>query len=117
MIGFIHGLFVGSCLLAAAGIAVHSKSTIKYDLAHFGTAIHHLKTVGVITPAHAKEIVISDAGLITKDVTFSKVDTEFEDGSAKIVLEFMYHGVEYDYETDAKTGQILDSKVGPAFYE
>lgn len=108
MIGFIHGLFVGSCLLAAAGIAVHSKSTIKYDLAHFGTTIHHLKTVGVITPAQAKEIIVSDAGLAMSDVTFTKVYEVFCNGRYKIIIGFIHAGAEYEYEIDGTTGSILN---------
>lgn len=111
MIGFIHGLFVGSCLLAAAGIAVHSKSTIKYDLAHFGTTIHQLKTVGVITPAQAKEIIVSDAGVSINDVAFTNVYHKYENGYDIIKVEFKKGDTDYKYEIDAASGTILNIHI------
>lgn len=117
MFTLMKAAIVGTCLCGALGIAM-TPSTLAVDFSPDSpqVGIHEYVKDG-ITIDEAKQIAVSDAGLFVKDVTFTKVDTEFKDGSAKVILEFMYHGVEYDYEIDAKTGKILDSKVGPAFYE
>ena len=47
------------------------------------------------------------AGLTAKDVTFTKVKKEFDDGYNKIKVEFVYNGIEYEYDIDAATGKII----------
>lgn len=61
-----------------------------------------------ITKEKAKEIAVKDAGLAMKDVTFTKVKQEFEDGYDQIQVTFIYGETEYEYEIDAATGKILE---------
>lgn len=55
---------------------------------------------GYIGEDEAKNIVVKDAGFVMTDVTFTKVKQEYDDGFHKIK-------VEYEYDTDGKTGKIL----------
>ena len=56
----------------------------------------------------AKEIALSHAGLSAADVRFEDVELDREKGKAVYELEFRSGSVEYDYEIDAISGQILD---------
>ncbi len=60
-----------------------------------------------ITPAHAKEIALAHAGLSGEKVTFIKVEYDIDDGVAEYEVEFYYGGFEYEYEINAKTGNII----------
>lgn len=62
----------------------------------------------VISASRAKKIALRDAGLKEKDVTFVKVQLEYEDGRQEYDVEFYKGNVEYDYEIDARNGRILD---------
>jgi uncharacterized membrane protein YkoI len=56
----------------------------------------------------AKTIAVNHAGLSLSDVTFTKVKFETEDGKSIYDIEFYKDGIEYDYEVDASTGEILN---------
>ena len=62
---------------------------------------------GAVNEEQAKEIAVKAAGLTAKDVTFTKVKKEFDDGYNKIKVEFVYNGIEYEYDIDAATGKII----------
>jgi len=55
----------------------------------------------------AKKIALKDAGLKEKDVIFVTAKTDFEDGRKVYEVEFFCNDTEYDYEIDAKTGEIV----------
>ena len=50
---------------------------------------------GAVNVDQAKEIAVKADGLTAKDVTFTKVKKEFDDGYNKIKVEFVYNGIEY----------------------
>ncbi|MDY3926569.1 MAG: stalk domain-containing protein [Anaerotignum sp.] len=56
----------------------------------------------------AKKIALQDAKLKEKDVTFVTTKSNHDDGRKIYEVEFYYDDVEYDYEIDARTGEILD---------
>ena len=57
----------------------------------------------------AKEIALKDAGV--SGVTFVKLKLDTEDGVRAYDIEFYKDNVEYDYEIDAATGQILEKDL------
>ena len=57
----------------------------------------------------AKKIALKDAGCGASEVTFEKVKLEKEDGKIIYEIEFFIRGkMEYEYEIDAYSGQILE---------
>ena len=55
----------------------------------------------------AKSIAAGHAGMIVSDVTFSKAESDYDDGYLIYEIEFLKDNVEYEYEIDAVTGEIL----------
>lgn len=60
-----------------------------------------------IGKARAKEIALADAGLSYANVTFFRVELDWDDGKPEYEVEFYSGSKEYDYEIDAYTGAIL----------
>ena len=60
-----------------------------------------------ITKAKAKEIALAHAGLSASKATFVQVKLDKEDGVQVYEVEFYSGSTEYDYEINAKTGEIL----------
>lgn len=63
-------------------------------------------TSSAITEAKAKEIALKDAGVKEADTAYLKVKTDYDDGVKVYEVEFYAGSTEYDYEIDAKTGEI-----------
>lgn len=57
----------------------------------------------------AKRVALKHAGL--SDATFTKAKLENDDGNRVYEIEFRKDGVEYEYEIDAVTGNILEYDV------
>lgn len=55
----------------------------------------------------AKELVLKHAKLTGKKVTYKEAKLDREDGRYVYEIEFVYGGMEYEYEVDAATGKIL----------
>ena len=60
-----------------------------------------------ITKAKAKEIALAHAGVSASKATFVEVKLDREDGVQVYEVEFYSGSTEYDYEINAKTGEIL----------
>lgn len=56
----------------------------------------------------AKAIAVNHAGLMASDVTFSKAKLDTDDGNTVYEIEFYKDGIEYEYEIDASSGNILE---------
>lgn len=56
----------------------------------------------------AKNIAADHAGFSVSEVTFSKVELDYDDGKAVYEIEFYNGQTEYEYEVDAATGDILE---------
>ncbi len=54
-----------------------------------------------------REIVAEHAGLNYNDLKFSKTDLDVDHNIAVYEVEFYYNNLEYDYEVNALTGEIL----------
>ena len=55
----------------------------------------------------AKSIAVGHAGIAIPDVTFSKTKSDYDDGYLVYEIEFFKDNIEYEYEIDATTGEIL----------
>lgn len=64
-----------------------------------------------ISEEKAKEIVLNNANLTIDQVTFKKVEMDFDNGIKKYDIEFYYNNKEYSYEIDASTGSILEYDI------
>ncbi len=60
-----------------------------------------------LTVARAKEIALEHAKLSDKKVSFIKAEYDIDDGIEQYEIEFFYGGYEYEYEINAKTGEII----------
>ncbi|RKI39721.1 hypothetical protein D7V86_15405 [bacterium D16-51] len=61
-----------------------------------------------ITLKEAKNIALKKAGLKEKDGTWKKEKEDQDDGRMTYELEFVSGEMEYEFEIDAETGNILD---------
>ena len=62
---------------------------------------------GYIGTEVAKNAALAHAGLTADQVTVSKVDFDVEDGRMVYEVEFWANNVEYEYDVDATTGEIV----------
>ena len=67
-------------------------------------------TGDTITADEAKSIALKHAGVKAEDAVFEKTEKDHEDGRLVYEVEFKSAGYEYDYEIDAKTGEILKAE-------
>ena len=67
----------------------------------------NVNTTANISAERAKEIALSHAGLASNQVTFQRIELDFDNGIQKYEIEFYYNYREYSYEIDANTGNIL----------
>ena len=110
--GFM-GVATVACLLFAAGV-----TGVPYYGSVGGEAIAVAKKANKSNKANkakkisadkAKKIALGDAKLAEKDVTFVKVELEFEDNRLVYDVEFYSGNVEYDYDIDAVSGAIVSA--------
>ncbi|PZR52928.1 hypothetical protein DNL40_09750 [Xylanimonas oleitrophica] len=57
----------------------------------------------------ATRIALEDAGVAEADATIQRQERDQDDGRVHYEIEFSQGGVEYDYEIDAATGDIISS--------
>ena len=67
-------------------------------------AAHSSSQIG---EAQALQIALDHAGVQASEIAFSYVKPDLEDGRSVYDVEFYAGSMEYDYEIDASTGQIL----------
>jgi len=108
--GFM-GVATVACLLFAAGVtgvpyygSVGGETVAVAKKANKSNKANKAKK---ISADRAKKIALGDARLAEKDVTFVKVELEFENNRLVYDVEFYSGNVEYDYEIDAANGAIL----------
>ena len=63
-----------------------------------------------ITKEQAKEIALKHANIKAADITDYEIDLDTEDGKLVYDISFEHNGKEYDYDVDAETGKITNSK-------
>lgn len=60
-----------------------------------------------VTAQEARDIALAHAGLTADQVTGLHAEYERDDGTARYEVQFRRGSWEYDYEINARTGQIL----------
>ncbi len=60
-----------------------------------------------ITEQQAKDIALNHAGLKEADVAYVNLELDYDDGVLRYEVDFQKDRIEYDYEIDAYTGNIL----------
>ena len=110
--GFM-GVATVACLLFAAGVtgvpyygSVGGETVAVAKKANKSNKANKAKK---ISADKAKKIALGDAKLAEKDVTFVKVELEFENNRLVYDVEFYSGNVEYDYDIDAVSGAIISS--------
>lgn len=58
----------------------------------------------------AKEIALAHAGIKEENITVYTMDMDVENGVMVYELEFVYGGYEYEYDIDARTGEIVKNR-------
>lgn len=79
-----------------------------------GQAIAPIKAVGVtsgVTKKQALEIALKDAGYEMEDTLYTKVKKDQDDGMEVYDVEFRVGFVEYNYEIEVASGQIIDFDI------
>lgn len=69
-----------------------------------------------ITEEEAKQIALDDAGMKESDVTFARTHLDLDDNGAEYDVEFYSDLMEYDYEINAVTGEIIVSDYDADHY-
>ena len=73
-----------------------------------------MKTAGVasgVTKKQALEIALKHAGYDMEDTLYTKVKKDLDDGMEVYEVEFRVGFVEYDYEIEVASGQIIDFDI------
>lgn len=58
----------------------------------------------------AKEIALAHAGIPEENITVYTMDMDVENGVMVYEIEFVYEGYEYEYDIDARTGEIVKNR-------
>ena len=59
----------------------------------------------------AKEIALKNTGAKDAEVTYKKSEIDYDRQRMVYEIEFIYQGVEYEYDIDALTGEIVDLEM------
>lgn len=74
-------------------------------------------TTAKLSEDAAKAIAFSDLGINGDDIAHISIFYENDDGAKKYSIEFYYNDMEYDYEIDAQTGDILTKESTTVGYD
>lgn len=81
---------------------------IKYDYnMEYDKNENNVNSVVNISEEQAKEIALNHAEITSDKVSFIKVEMDVDNGTQKYDIEFYYNNIEYNYEIDTNTGDIL----------
>ncbi len=67
-----------------------------------------------LTREEAVQVVLDYAGLKEEQVVFTKVRTDWDDGRQIWEIDFVFDGVEYEFDVDFYTGRILEADMDRA---
>ena len=83
-------------------------SVIKYESERNDDYVPGGTQDGIISADEAKAKAAERAGLSVSQVTFTKVELDFDDGRSIYEIEFRYGNTEYEAEINAATGAVID---------
>ncbi|MBP3872065.1 MAG: PepSY domain-containing protein [Faecalicoccus sp.] len=106
MFSIIKIALIGSCLLGTAGNQA-LQSQVMHQAGPAAQLTGNINVDEYIGEDKALEIALKDAGVKEKDTSYSLVHLDTEDGRIIYDVEFMVGNEEYDYDIDAKTGDIF----------
>ena len=64
-----------------------------------------------LTREEAIQVALDRVGLKEEAVTFTKIELDRDDGRQIWEIEFISAGVEYDFDIDARTGNVLEMDI------
>lgn len=64
-----------------------------------------------LTDAQAKEIALKEAEISEEEISFLKIERDFDDGIKEIEVEFIANAKEYSYKLNAETGEVLEFEI------
>lgn len=74
----------------------------------YETEAHALAALdGRITEEQARQIALAKVGLKAEDVPLMKIELDEDDGRVVYEAEFVFAGMEYEFDIDAETGEII----------
>jgi len=62
-----------------------------------------------MTKEAAMQAVLDYSGLTADQVTFTKAHQDYDDGRQVWEIEFISHGIEFEFEIDMNTGRIREA--------
>lgn len=65
----------------------------------------------LISEEEAKEIALKDAGVNKEDLSYILINLETDNGVDEYEVEFYSDKMEYEYNIDASTGEILNRDI------
>lgn len=68
---------------------------------------NNIKNDVEITAEQAEQAALTHAGVTTAEANFRRTELDFDDGAYKYEVDFYVGNTEYEYEIDAKTGNII----------
>ncbi len=98
---------------ASSGQKTAAAKTQKTDTAKKTAASASAKTQTdtYIDIEDAKKIALDDAGLKSDEVTYFKIDFDKDGKIPEYEIEFFHGKMEYEYDINALTGEIIDSSA------
>ena len=107
--GFM-GVATVACLLFAAGVTgVPYYGSVGTEAIGVAKKANKANKTKKISADKAKKIALGDAKLAEKDVIFVNVELDYENNRPVYDVEFYSGNVEYDYDIDALTKEIVSS--------
>ena len=92
---------------AISGTVLHAEKGREYQ-----SSVSEIPSVdGIITAEKAEQLALAHAGLDHSQILESEIELEYENGILKYEIEFVSGDREYEYEVDARTGDILDIRA------
>lgn len=118
------GALLAGCASAAAGSTVSSEvapvASPSGTVTPKSTTSSSASTASVVSvdigEEEAKRIALEHAGLAEADVTFVRVNLDWDDGRQEYEVEFYKDNTEYDYDIDAATGEIRSFDSDAEYY-
>ena len=68
------------------------------------------KSTSVISADEARKIALKHAGVSSSNVRYEKTELDYDDGRQKYEIEFRVGNMEYEYEIDATSGNVLKAE-------